>query len=187
MLLHPLWTRRASTRPMLDLAHNPMADQRAEYGRETRYSQVEVVADVFFGGMAQVSNVLAPSTECYALFSLVMCDEKGVDLEVITWARLLIPWPEYLRSEHLRSSPGVCKFQDAVGSSQVTNIHALFQEAYSTGMTAVNGGTSTVVSSTDIFLPNCRFMRAKWSHLIWSYVGSISLPLVPTFPRLFFG
>lgn len=98
---------------MLDLAHNPMAGQRAEYGRETRYSQLEVVADVFFGSMAQVSNVLAPSTKCYALFPLVMCDKKGANHAVIT---LAIPLAR-MATEGI--VPGVCRTQDAVGSSQV--------------------------------------------------------------------
>lgn len=94
---------------MLDLAHNPMADQRAEYGTETQYSQLEVVAGVFlFGGMAQVSNVLAPSTKCYALSSLVRCDKRDADLEVIT---LGIPLARIPTERALEVAPRVMQNQ----------------------------------------------------------------------------
>lgn len=58
--------------------------------------------------MAQISNVLAPSTKFYALFSLVRGDKRGADLEVIT---LGIPLARIPTERALEVAPRVMQNQ----------------------------------------------------------------------------
>lgn len=91
MLLQPLWTRSVSTRSVLDLAHKPMTDYRAEHEREARFYNGKLSPKPL-DSMVRVRNMLTPSTGNATLsFPLVTCDGKSADLGSITLAKLLVP------------------------------------------------------------------------------------------------